>query len=61
MQTPEDNVDINARYFYVIIDKDGDIVTINNTYNRSIRPQKAAKYYQEAVKLENNEGFYNGY
>lgn len=45
MQTPEDNVDINARYFYVIVDKDGDIVTINNTYNRSIRPQKAAKYY----------------
>lgn len=57
----EDNVDINAKYFYVIVDKDGDIVAVNNTYNRSIRPKKAVKYYQEAVKLGNNEGFYNGY
>lgn len=57
----EDNTDINARYFYVIVDKDNNIVTINNTYNRSVRSKKAAKYYQEAAKLGNNEGFYNGY
>lgn len=57
----EDNIDINARYFYVIVDKDNNIVSINNTYNRSTRPKKAAKYCQDVVKLGNNEGFYNGY
>ena len=56
-----DGSDIDARYFYVILDENNNVKNINNTYNRSVRPKQAVKYYRDVLSQNKTTGFYNGY
>ena len=56
-----DSSDIDARYFYVILDENNNVKSINNTCNRSVRPKQAVKYYRDVLLQNKIAGFYNGY
>lgn len=53
--------DIDARYFYIIVDSSNRITGINNSNNRSVRPKEAASYYRSIADNKHTDGFYNGY
>lgn len=56
-----DNIDADGRFFWVSTDKTGRVTDINTTYNRSVKPKAAARYYRDVINSGKENGFYEGY
>lgn len=56
-----DNIDADGRFFWVSTDKTGRVTDINTTYNRSVKPKAAARYYRDVIDSGKENGFYENY